>query len=131
MDCDPPSGTGRYSPGTGRIPVLTIQGRKVGMMAALRHETLREVQERLKQNADYGKSSYPSRLGIRWHRPVSFGTFLAGFAVLLVGLLLLTGFVFHEVGIVTPLDGLYTWLHTAFGGMEEHSVAGWMWRPQW
>ena len=49
------------------------------------------------------------------------------FATLFVGLLLLAGFVFHEVGIVTPLDGAYMWLHDTFGPGEGHTVAGWMW----
>lgn len=89
-----------------------------------RRETLTEVNQRLANNPTYRKPA--SKLARLWYRPVPFGWFLIAFTVLLVGLLLLTGFVFHEVGIVTPLDGVYTWLHTTFGGMEEPAhVAHW------
>lgn len=88
-------------------------------MPDTRYESLTEVNQRLSES-DWKRS--------RWYqRPVSLGWFLVVAAVLLAGLLLLAGFVFHEVGIVTPLDGMYTWLHTTFGGMEEHPVGAWMW----
>lgn len=84
-------------------------------MPDTRYETLAEVNNRLERQSQ-GR-----------FRPVSLQLFLIVAGALFVGLLLLAGFVFHEVGIVTPLDGMYTWLHTTFGGMEEHPVGAWMW----
>ena len=90
-------------------------------MAATRYETLAEVSERL---------AVSDQDAPRWYqRSIPVGWFLAVAGALFVGLLLLAGFVFHEVGITTPLDGAYTWLHTTFGGMEEpaHIVGAWLW----
>ena len=88
-------------------------------MTTHRYLTSEEISERLASQAEDAP---------RWYqRPVPVGWFLAVAAALLFGLLLLTGFVFHEVGITTPLDGAYTWLHTTFGGMEEHPVGAWLW----
>jgi adenylosuccinate lyase len=104
-----------------------------------RYETLAEVNKRLAENARQDNESLQ-----KWHerrtaashstwyrRPVSLRTFLIVAAILFVGLFLLAGLVFHEAGIVTPLDGMYEWAHTTFGGMEEMPAASspdkWMW----
>ena len=85
-----------------------------------RFETLEEVTDRLarenkiKTNAVYGKSAYPSR----WALPVSLRLFTIVTAILLLGMLLLGGFAMHEAGIITPLNPFYEWAHNTFGGGE-------------
>jgi len=105
-----------------------------------RHETLTEVNRRLAENArrdgeslqEWHERRTAASRRVKWYqRAVSLRAFLIVAAILFAGLFLLAGFVFHEVGIGTPLDGVYTWLHTTFGGMEEPAAVAvgdkWMW----
>ena len=99
---------------------------------AVRYETLAEVNERLAaqhfESERAGMRPPRGALKARMRASAPVGLVLALFAVLALGLILLAGFVFHEVGIVTPLDGLYMWLHDTFGGGEP-TVAKFIWRP--